>query len=70
MYQSSIKQHLNALGRPEIDPRHVEAWMRIGHSTLDGLSSSRFALEVDVAVKCIDAAGTRDAERLAASYNL
>ena len=22
----------------DIDPRHVEAWMRLEHSTLDGLS--------------------------------
>lgn len=70
MYQQSIKKNLKQMGREEVDPRHVEAWMRLGHSTLDGLPADRFALEVDVAVKCIDAAGTRDAERLAASYNL
>ena len=26
----------------DIDPRHVEAWMRLEHPTLDGLSRSEF----------------------------
>ena len=52
------------------DPRHVEAYMRLEHPTLDGLSRGRFAAEVEIAVECIDQGGADVAEELACSFNL
>ncbi len=50
------------------DPRHVEAFMRSEHSTLDGLSPSRFRAEVKIACACIDEGGNILAERIAKSF--
>jgi hypothetical protein len=36
-YQRFIAEHVT-----DTDPRHVEAWMRLAHPTLDGLSRSEF----------------------------
>jgi hypothetical protein len=55
---------------PDADPAHVEAWMRLEHPTLDGLSPERFAGEVRVAVDCIQAAGDEECDALARSYGL
>lgn len=52
------------------DPRHVEAYMRLEHGTLDALSPSRFALEVTLACSCIQMGGESAAEALAQSYGL
>lgn len=53
-----------------IDPRHVEAYMRVEHSTLDGLSARRFASEVVIARQCIRDGGRDMAERIAQSFGL
>lgn len=55
---------------PAYDPRHVEAFMRSEHGTLDHLSPEIFAAEVTVAVMMIAAGGRDQAERLAQSYGL
>jgi hypothetical protein len=34
----------------DIDPRHVEAWMRLEHPTLDGLSRQEFTEAVYAAL--------------------
>jgi len=52
---------------PSHDPRHVEAYMRLEHGTLDRLSPRQFAADVKMAVACIDADPAM-AERLAQSY--
>jgi hypothetical protein len=52
------------------DPRHIEAWMREGHPTLDGLSAKQFDNEVLIAIKCIKSAGPKMSEALAQSYAL
>ena len=54
----------------DIDPRHVEAWMRLEHPTLDGLSAAAFEREIDIAVAASPPAGTTDSEALAASFGL
>ena len=36
-YQRVIAEHVT-----DTDPRHVEAWIRLAHPTLDGLSRSEF----------------------------
>ena len=55
---------------PDADPRWVEAWMRLEHPTLDGLSPERFAAEVRIALACIAEAGPQESEALAASFGL
>lgn len=52
------------------DPRHVEAWMRIAHGTLDQLGPAEFESEVCVANACIAEAGETESEALAVSYGL
>ena len=52
----------------DCDPRHVEAYMRLEFSTLDGLSS-RFAKEARAAAACVRE-DVDAAERLAKSYGL
>jgi hypothetical protein len=44
--------------------------MRLAHSTLDHLDAETFAHEVDIAVACIQEAGTEVAERNARSFGL
>lgn len=58
------------LAGASIDPRHVEAYMRLEHSTLDGLSAWQFDAEVMLAVECIRVGGIEDAEALALSFGL
>jgi hypothetical protein len=54
----------------EVDPRHVEAWMRLEHPTLDGLSSAEIEREIDIAMATIATAGPAASEALAASFGL
>ena len=67
---SSVYAALIARLAPDHDLAHVEAWMRLEHSTLDGLNPVRFAREVAVAVECIRAAGITESDKLAHSYGL
>lgn len=70
-YAQSIREDLAALGFiGRYGARHVEAYMRIEHPTLDALSPRQFRSEVAVAAECVDAAGPADAEALALSFGL
>lgn len=55
---------------PAHDPRHIEAYMRSEHSTLDHLSPQAFRSEVRMAVACIREGGAEMAERVALSFGL
>ena len=55
---------------PGYDPRHIEAYIRLAHSTLDGLSREQFRKEVEIGKACYHAAGHADAERCAKSFGL
>ena len=68
-YQRSIAEILARTGNIGIDPRHVEAYMRLTYGTLDALSKATFARETREAVIDINA-DPRLAERLAVSYGL
>ena len=70
MYQQMIREHAARIGRIGIDPRHVEAWMRVEHPTLDGLGPRQFDAEVAAAIACIDTAGHDASEALAESFGL
>lgn len=65
MYQARIKEIA-----PTYDPRHIEAFMRSEHGTLDKLSPSRFKSEVRIACMCVDEGGQEMAEKIAKSYGL
>lgn len=54
----------------DIDPRHVEAWMRIEHPTLDGLSLAEFINAMHAALAAALDAGPEESEALAASFGL
>lgn len=69
-YQQVITGILKKMGRSDVDPRHVEGWMRCEHSTLDALSPTAFKKEVKIAVQCIDGPEGDVSETLAKSYGL
>jgi hypothetical protein len=54
----------------KIDPRHIERYMRLGNSTLDDLSRSKFVEEIRIGIECVLADGLLNAEKLAKSYGL
>ena len=68
--QQQIREHLARAGRIGVDPRHVEAWMRIEHPTLDALSPAEFRAEALAAADCTTDAGPTPSEALAASLGL
>jgi hypothetical protein len=55
---------------PGFDARVIEAWMRVEHPTLDALSATQFAAEVEIAQACALEAGSRDNDALVASFGL
>lgn len=66
-YQALIAEIMAEYGW-SADPRHIEAFMRAGHATLDGLDRTSFRHEIQIALACIDEGGTELAERVAVSY--
>lgn len=71
MYQGLIKSELAHMGLAgKYDPRHIEAYIRIDHSTLDGLSRSQFLHEIRIGIECIKTDGIVNAERCAKSFGL
>jgi hypothetical protein len=68
-YQQAIREELARMGRIGVAPRHIEAFMRVEHSTLDGITN--FAAAVRKAVRDYDAEdGASIGDRLAKSYGL
>ena len=55
---------------PGYDPRHIEAYIRVAHSTLDHLSVKDFAQEVEIAMMCVIQGGEAQAEATAQSFGL
>jgi hypothetical protein len=70
MYRNMIREDIARMGAIGVDPRHVEAYMRLEHSTLDGLSRQQWQSEVALAVECVKADGPDNAEACARSYGL
>ncbi len=54
----------------DIDPRHVEAWMRTEHPTLDGLTAQQFNDAMYAALGAAMDAGPTESEALAATFGL
>jgi hypothetical protein len=70
MYQKMIEKILKKIGRAHMDPRHIEAYMRLEHEVLDGLSREQFEVSVQISSCCVQAEGHVKAEELAKSYAL
>jgi hypothetical protein len=68
MYRDTIRQSIARRGHIGISPEHVEAWMRIEHSTLDALSPQAFDAEVGAAIECVNASTLAENDALAESY--
>ena len=70
-YQDRIRETAARLGRLGVNPRLVEAWMRVGNGgCLDDLGGRDWTDEVEVAITCVDRASTEQNESLARSYGL
>lgn len=70
MYQEMIRMIAKEMGRDDVDPRHILAYMYEGHSTLDGLARWQFREEVEICIGCVDLDGVKAAERCALSHGL
>ena len=70
MYAQMIREELARIGRVGVDPRHVEAFMRLAWGTLDGFGSlAGFRRAVREALTAMDAE-PEISEQLARSYGL
>jgi hypothetical protein len=70
-YQTMIREGMARIGRiGEAAPNQVEAWMRLEHGTLDGLSRADFAREIAAALDCIAASTHAENADLAMSFGL
>jgi hypothetical protein len=67
MYRERIRETLARLGKTGIDPRWVEAWMRLEYGTLDHLGGRTWNREVKVAAQCVEHSTPEVNESLARS---
>ena len=70
MAQRTYYQRFIAERTRDIDPRHVEAWMRTEHPTLDRLTQPQFTEAMYAALGSAIDAGPAENEALAASFGL
>ena len=68
-YQARIRTIL-AARHQDLDPRHVEGWMRAENGTLDALSQADFEDEALLAIGACEQAEPEITENLARSYGL
>jgi hypothetical protein len=68
--KSPYADKIAALVTTKHDLRHVEAFMRVEHVTLDHLSEAQFRACAAVATSCVDECDAETCEALAASYGL
>ncbi len=69
-YHTQIKKILTQRNREDVDPRHVEACMRLEHSTLSNLSPHVFHKEVCLGITFVNLVGVDAAEATATSFGL
>ena len=70
IYQQFIREESAKMGFIGYDPRHIEAYIRLQYSTLDGLSRPEFLREIKIGIDCIKADGKENAEKCAVSFGL
>ena len=68
--QTCYQREIAKLVPADIDPRHIEGFMRLEYATLSHLSKRVFNREVKIAVACIREGGKEAAERNAQSFGL
>lgn len=68
--RNMIADILQKIRCEDYDPRHVEAWMRSEHPTLNHLSAERYTREVVIAVGLVRTAGPDLSESLARSLGI
>jgi hypothetical protein len=69
-YAVVIDKQLARMNRADIPARHIEAYLRLRHGTLDHLDGRAFNKGVRLAVSEIDQDGAVMAEDVAKSYGL
>jgi len=69
-YYDVIARQLKKLGRTDIDPRHIEAYMKIQYRTLDHFSDDDFFNETKICMVCVLIEGNEKAELLAQSMGI
>lgn len=69
-YADTIKKFAAQLGRGDVNPRWVEAFMLLEYSSLNSISPESFKREVSTAINCIDFLGPKKAEQCAQSFGL
>lgn len=69
-YSDLIAEIAGKLGRGNVNPRWVEAFMSLEYPSLNSISRESFEREVKVAINCIDALGPEKAEQCAQSFGL
>ena len=69
-YQELIKTVLRKTGHPRYDPRWIEAYMRLEHPTLNGLSFDAFVKDALICIEVVKEAGKKEAEACAKSFGL
>jgi len=70
-YDRQVRETLARLGLiGKYAPNQIEAFMRVEHPTLDGLSRDQFTGEVALACECIATIGPDEAEKVAESMGL
>ena len=70
MYTDLIKEIATEQGRPDANPRWIEAYIRLEYPSLNGVSRESFEREVAIGIACIDAAGPESAEECARSFGM
>jgi len=73
VYQDQIREILRGAvgdGVSQVDPRHVEAWIRANHPTLDGLDEHELELAIVNGYKDAVLATRAESEKLARSFGL
>jgi len=70
MARWTFSQRFIAERTTDIDPSHVEAWMRLEYPTLDGLTRQEFTEAMYAALASAIDAGPEESETLAASFGL
>lgn len=69
-YETRIRVEAAALGRPDANARHLEAWMRLKCPAIEQLSARQFRAELAIAIRCVDKTRTDGNEALARCFGL
>jgi hypothetical protein len=69
-FHDAIMRQLVKINRTELDPRHIEGYMRLQYGNLGNLDDVTFLAEAKICAQCIDAGGVEEAESNAVSFGM